>query len=145
MEDLNIGIGFVPLDDDDTIAVYHDDMGKDIAYTSNDIMVKNGDILLAGGYDNIIQTAVVNMRIVHGELIHQPNRGNMIYHRRLKLVEDGLRQIEYDCKNAILYDKRVKDATVVATKAPHMGLCDVNFVLTLQNGDIVDGATAILL
>lgn len=145
MENLNVGIGFVPLDDDDTMAIYHDDMGNDIGYVSDDIMIKNGDIMFVGGHDNIVQTAVVNMRIIHGELIHQPDRGNMVYHRRLRLNNEGLRQIEYDCKNAILYDERIKDTTVVATRSSKGNSCDVNFVLVLQNGDVVDGNTAILL
>jgi hypothetical protein len=113
-------------------------MGADIMLVNGDLAVSiTGDIALVTDGDEIIQTAINNMSTIYGELDSDPTRGNMIFTRRVKLSPSGLRQVESDCKNAILQDTRVADIPYIsATRSTTVAYeCDIEFTIRDIDGN----------
>jgi hypothetical protein len=113
-------------------------MGADIMLVNGDLIASvTGDIALVTDSDEIIQMAINNMNIVYGELSGDPTRGNMIFTRRVKLSPSGLRQVEADCKNAILQDTRIADVPYIrATKSITVAYgCDIEFTVKDTDGN----------
>lgn len=145
MPDIIAGAGFVELDDGDDIAVEQDVIGADIMMTGNDIVLSDGDINIIDGDDNIIQAAINNMRIIYNELLVDPERGNTIYYKRLRLNDDGLRQVEYDCKNAIMIDSRVREVSYINAAEHNNMSCIIEFELVKHNDERVGNSILISL
>lgn len=116
----------------------------DILMNDNDIVFSNGDVQLVADDGCILQSAIDNITIKYGEMMRHDNRGNMIYGRRMKLTDISLPQVEQDCISAILYDTRVADAVVKATKNG-MFTCDISFTIRTIDSIILHGHTQISL
>lgn len=111
----------------------------DIALINKDIIVSDfGDILVTGEEDDIIQMAINNIMTIYGENEIHPNIGNMAYHGRYKMSENGLREIAAQCQSAIMSDPRVANVVEVIAKnistLENYGLCDISFVLITTSG-----------
>lgn len=137
------GAGFIELDTDDDIIVDYDAIDTDIRTFGNDIVSANGDISLVTDNENIIQAAINNMRTIYNELLIDPERGNMIYYRRLKSGNNDLRQVEYDCKSAIMIDDRIQDVPYIRATKYGRTSCMIDFQITKHDGEIIDGNTLV--
>jgi len=123
-------------------------MGSDIMMVDGDVVATgSGDNALVSGPDELIQTAVHNVTLIYGELLDEPERGNMAYKRRIKLVDDGLGIIESDSKNAILYDTRVSDVPYIkatrSTDTPYD--CSREFRIVDGDGNVYSSSATISL
>jgi hypothetical protein len=96
------------------------------------------------GDASIIQTAVNNMRTVYGEIWNDGTRGNMISSRRLKLNGDAMRQVEFDCRNAILNDARVADVPWISATRTSGYECSVAFTIKKHDGSLVNSETLVV-
>ena len=114
--------------------------------TDGDIMATQiGDIRIISNDDELIQMAVNNMSTIYGELENDLTRGNLVYSRRIKINNEGMRKVAYDCKNAILQDPRVVNVPyidVTKTEGSDYG-CTVKFNITKKDGSVIEGSTAI--
>lgn len=123
-------------------------MDTDIMLHDNDISsTQSGDISLVSDTDNILQTIISNILTRYGELELDPTRGNMIYNRRVKLTNSGLKQVEEDCKNAILQDPRISRVlSISAIKSNTTSYqCDIQFSAMDINNNIINSMTVITL
>lgn len=103
-----------------------------------------GDIALSSGDDEIIQTACNNIQTIYGENRLHKNIGNKAYKRRLKITQSNLVIVANDCKNAILQDHRVANASVTATATDGSTECSVFFKLTTTSGKILSSTVNIM-
>lgn len=119
-------------------------IGTDIAMHNADIGISpTGDIDLVSGNLNIIQTAVNNMRTILGEWFIDNSAGNAIFGRRLKNIANHMSEVEQCCRDAILYDIRIKSVKDINAIYSGKYDCIVNFSVETADGDIVNGSTMI--
>ena len=123
----------------------------DIALINRDITMSSiGDILVADDNDDIIQMAANNIITIYGTNQFHPGIGNMVYHGRHKISENGLKEIAARCKDAIMLDYRVANVIEViarnASTFEYPGLCEISFVLiTIQGVQLSNNVTISLL
>jgi len=104
-----------------------------------------GDITCISDEESLVQSAIENIRIVYGEIPINDERGNMIYSRRLKLFGTDMRRVEDDCRNAILYDNRIKDVLAMKATRDTMFMCSISFTLVAYDGILASGGIGIRL
>ena len=123
-------------------------MNSDILLgASDDIDVTpSGDIALLYNNEAIIQRAINNIKTIYGESFIDDKRGNLAFERRLKLNDNGMRIIEQDCRNAILYDYDILEVpSIIASRNIGEYSCSINFTIKIKNGAILHGDVVILI
>lgn len=119
-------------------------IGTDIALYNADIGISpTGDIDLIGGEPNIIQAAVNNMRTVLGEWFIDSSAGNAIFGKRLKNIANHMSEVEQHCRDAILYDIRIKSVKDITATYHGKYDCSVNFTVETADGNIIVSSTTI--
>lgn len=122
-------------------------MSIDIALSSNfDIDIsKSGDIRLVYDNNEIVQTAISNIKTRYGEMYLDPTRGNKIFNSRVKLNNSSMGIVETECKNAILVDNRIASVeSVFANKITDRDFnCYIKFAIKTVSGYLLYGETNI--
>ena len=123
---------------------------SDIALVNKDIVSSSfGDILVINEDDDIIQMAINNIMTIYGTNEFHPNIGNMVYHGRYKMSENGLKEIASKCKDAIMLDYRVANVIEIIARnvstIDNYGLCEISFVLITTYGVQLSSNVTILL
>lgn len=103
------------------------------------------DVRIISDEKSILQSAIENISIVYGEIPINDGRGNKIYGRRIKLTDISMQQVTSDCKDAILYDNRIKDVVYIVAVRDGMFGCSITFTLLTNNNVLVNGNTRISL
>lgn len=119
--------------------------GTDIMLDNNKLaLTPSGDIALVSGDDNLLQSVFTDLRLIFGELDYATDHGNMIYHRRIKLTPNGLKQVEHDCRNAIMKNHRVADVVHIrAERIPNKNSCIIFFQIKKHDGEVLSSNTTI--
>ena len=121
----------------------------------SDIMINNGDIvfttfgdiMIADGDDDIIQSAIHNIMTIYGENEFHNELGNTVYNSRYKISKTNLISIQDACKRAIIEDPRLKSVPIIiATNNPNIyGGCNISFTLKTQDDRLLSSQTSIII
>lgn len=118
-----------------------------------DLLLRNGDLVLdgygdislcGGESDDIIQTANNNIMLRFANNMYHRELGNKIFTSRVKLNSSGMETVAHESSVAILDgDSRVSDIKSITATVSGKNECTIDYVLTLTNGNMVDGRASI--
>lgn len=118
----------------------------DVMLTGSDLVRSLfGDLAIVSDDDDIIQTAINNIKTKYGEMELHPEFGNTAFTTRMKLSDTNMVSVENSCRIAILQDVRVsKVSRIKAIKSTDIyGQCDINFTLVTTDGKVLDSGVSI--
>lgn len=116
----------------------------DLLLCDNDLDIStSGDIAIAHGNISIIQSAINNIGIKLHELPLQYDRGNKMQTSRIKLTPTGLTDIESYCRQAVLYDYRIRSVLSMVANKIDNSTCSVEFLLETSDGSTIEASSII--
>ena len=114
-----------------------------------DLLLRNGDLALdgygdislcGGENDDIIQTANNNIMLRFADNMYHRSLGNKVFTSRIKLNSSGMETVAHESSVAILDgDSRVSDIKSITATVSGKNECTIDYVLTLTNGNMVEG------
>lgn len=115
----------------------------DILLVSDIEISDTGDIKLVYNNDDILQSAINNIKLEYGELQLHSDIGNKMYSNRIKISESGLTDIETYCERAILLDTRIDRVNNIEAIRIDNNTCRIDFSLLTISGDTIQSNISI--